>query len=154
MRDFFHGWRRKTGCVTLIVAFAIYAAWMRSLVRHDQVALPWGQDIYCVESMSGQLDLGRLTVKGEQVAASWWSDDFTQEKIHQFREHPNTQVIDYISEANLEWRWDWAGFLFEIGKSPDDRAEHYLFPYWSLALPISFLSAYLILWKARKISRG
>lgn len=39
MGAFFHGWRRKTGCVTLAVAMLLMALWIRSDILFDQVAL-------------------------------------------------------------------------------------------------------------------
>lgn len=39
MGTFFHGWRRKTGCVTLTVAMLLLALWIRSDILFDQIAL-------------------------------------------------------------------------------------------------------------------
>ena len=50
MREFFHGWRRKTGCVTLLLALAALAAWGRSQITRsrfsaDTVTIPFGGGI-------------------------------------------------------------------------------------------------------------
>ena len=40
MREFFQGWRRKTGCVTLFMALAVLAAWGRSQISADTLTIP------------------------------------------------------------------------------------------------------------------
>ena len=37
MAAFFHGWRRKTGCVTLMMALLLMALWVRSDWQVDVV---------------------------------------------------------------------------------------------------------------------
>ncbi len=151
MREVFHGWRRKLGCVTLVMALVVYGAWMRSRVRHDLVILPWGSDIYCIESMWGQIDLGRVTVQNNRMRASWKSDEITQANWRWVDEQGNPRAVDYLTEVDeVEWRWDWVGFHFGAGHTSQHRTEDYLFPYWSVAIPLTLLSAYLILWKPRK----
>lgn len=36
--EFFHGWRRKAGCVTLMLAVLLMALWIRSDILFDQIA--------------------------------------------------------------------------------------------------------------------
>jgi hypothetical protein len=38
MRDFFKGWRRKVGCVTLVMACAVATGWLRSMLTDDYIA--------------------------------------------------------------------------------------------------------------------
>jgi len=40
MSEFFHGWRRKAGCVTLVMASAICGVWTRSLYVCDRFWIP------------------------------------------------------------------------------------------------------------------
>lgn len=35
MHEFFHGWQRKVGCVTLVMALAVCAMWIRNSVVSD-----------------------------------------------------------------------------------------------------------------------
>lgn len=39
MWSFFHGWRRKAGVVTLVMALAMAAAWVRSCVVDDLIQI-------------------------------------------------------------------------------------------------------------------
>ena len=42
MREFFRGWRRKLGCIALVMAISACAQWWRSYALVDQVQLPIG----------------------------------------------------------------------------------------------------------------
>ena len=44
MGDFFHGLRRKTGCVTLAIALMFMGAWVRSLRSFDEINCPLGNE--------------------------------------------------------------------------------------------------------------
>ena len=44
MGDFFHGWRRKTGCVTLVAALMLLGGWLKSLRSFDEINCPLGND--------------------------------------------------------------------------------------------------------------
>ena len=63
-----------------------------------------------------------------------------------------SRIEDPYSASGIEWHWRWVG----IGSVKDMVAceESYyirlLIPYWLIVLPITLLSAYLILWKPRK----
>ena len=45
MREVFQGWRRKTGCVTLLMALAVLAAWGRSQISADTITIPLAGEI-------------------------------------------------------------------------------------------------------------
>ncbi len=56
MGDFFHSWRRKMGCVTLMLALMWMALWMRSRDRFDQIIVPLGNKAINVASMQVSVD--------------------------------------------------------------------------------------------------
>lgn len=41
MREFFTGWRRKAGCITLVMSLALMAASSRSHVIEDLITIPF-----------------------------------------------------------------------------------------------------------------
>ena len=45
MRDFFKGWRRKVGCITLVMACLLISGWLRSLQSLEFVEFPSGQNL-------------------------------------------------------------------------------------------------------------
>jgi hypothetical protein len=54
-----------------------------------------------------------------------------------------------IGEA--KWRWVWCGFDFcDSANDSDVQSRSRIIPYWSLVLPLTLLSAWLILIKPRK----
>jgi hypothetical protein len=56
MREFFRGWRRKVGCVTLLLACMFTTCWVRSLTKWDEVNLDRGLGhIDAVESHAGEI---------------------------------------------------------------------------------------------------
>jgi hypothetical protein len=44
MHEFFRGWRRKTGCVILVVACFLMIGWIRSLVWRDSTIIRTDSD--------------------------------------------------------------------------------------------------------------
>jgi hypothetical protein len=58
MREFFKGWRRKAGCVTLVLAGAILIVWMRSqLITDTHMVRHAYRKHYVVTSKSGCLEI-------------------------------------------------------------------------------------------------
>lgn len=58
MHTFFHGWRRKAGVVTLVLALAVLVAWMRSQFvtdTYDLFEYHAGSRLLVLESRSGWL---------------------------------------------------------------------------------------------------
>ena len=55
MCHFFCGWRRKVGCVTLVMALAIVGIWIRSFQIHDRLWLQFPTAIQLVYSYQGCL---------------------------------------------------------------------------------------------------
>lgn len=39
MKEFFHSWQRKAGCITLVMACVLMGMWIRSDIVFDQVVL-------------------------------------------------------------------------------------------------------------------
>ena len=66
MREFFRGWRRKTGCVTLVMACALIGAWLRSYVICDEIQISDDHgDIREFASVSGWLYLLDWSYQGD-----------------------------------------------------------------------------------------
>ena len=112
MGEFFQGWRRKAGCLTLALACVLTVAWMRSRVVDDR------------------LQLASQTLISSAGSIAWLSD-------------PSGDVIDWSSDPA-----DPDGVVFLLGYGRETRLIMSL-PYWSLVLPPTLLSAWLI-WGARK----
>jgi hypothetical protein len=166
MRDFFKPWRRKAGCVTLVMACLFAAGWVRSRSFHDTfthgvvaqkmtyglTSCPLG--ISLVKSEWGErekndhgvadLTYPDFTDVDTIIIPSWWNcnrigpnDDFHQ---------------GFFLFQSIDWRWKFCGIDFGQTHNHHDpifRRKYWLFPYWSIVLPLTLLSAYLLLSKPR-----
>ncbi|HEY4263122.1 MAG TPA: hypothetical protein VGM98_23370 [Schlesneria sp.] len=103
----FHGWRRKAGCVALVVACFLFIAWTRSLIVSDAI-------------------LGR---------SRWISLD-SEGKTYDLIVSRDGAVRNIYRTSQMG-----GGFRDE---------EVFAVSYAIVILPLTLLSAYLILWKPRK----
>lgn len=77
MREFFKGWRRKVGCVTLLMALLLAVGWVRSYQDQEIVIEYRGQSAnYFIHSREGilcgvgdQISYGQFQL----WSASYWS---------------------------------------------------------------------------------
>ncbi len=119
MREFFGGWRRKVGCVTLVMAVLFTASWVRSYFSHDGVAFPMFARKHTVHARKAEIRVLSHDPLG-RAGAYAWSDAIA----------PDVEL--------------------DFGTLPDSyRATHRTYAHWALVLPLTLLSAYLILWKPR-----
>lgn len=128
MRDFFRGWKRKVGCVTLVLACAFAATWVRSFSVQDFIPLPKLRTA-ALATESGCLVLLRETeavllseVPGLDVI--WANVDGIENPMN-----PMPPVATMVASAYFEK----AGSI----------------PYWSLVSPLTLLSGWLLLRKPR-----
>ena len=127
MGEFFKGWRRKAGLVTLGTACVLMVGWIRSRVMYDVMALSAFGRFNVVESELGRI----LWLASDRDQSAWqqlgWrslslSDPRLNNLVH-------TEIVMRYLGKHV-----WALGL----------------PYWSLVLPLTLLSAWLILGKPRK----
>lgn len=153
MKEFFHGWRRKAGLLTLFVACLFMAIWVRSLLVLDRFCLPQpDRMILTLDGACRWLSYTPLAdsdfTPGKPSRFKWISSELTEEGRN------NYDAFFMLSGGNIHWRWHWGGFDFgavsETIQMPPKRYEIRQIPYWSVVLPLTLLSAYLILWKPRK----
>src|SRR4051812_36708326 len=124
MREFFRGWRRKAGCIALMMALLLTVAWTRSYFFNDEFHLPYGQSTYFASSIHGRIGWGRQTPSHPSDRVEWLSFNLTKMKVGDSRESCDLQVCRR-----------WAGFRFELGtlKYQPSRIEieTWMIPYWS-----------------------
>lgn len=69
MGEFFRGWRRKVGCLTLVMACLTMGGWIRSLFRTDEVMIWEGDWIgYYVSSTPHRIHCQRMVQAGSSLA--------------------------------------------------------------------------------------
>ncbi|MBS0201956.1 MAG: hypothetical protein JSS49_03590 [Planctomycetes bacterium] len=141
----FHGWRRKAGCGTLVMALAVMSGWIRSGSIRDQVIFPYADfETVSLISFDRSLLWGRhhderfkSTIKLPVCANSPLGTTF---------------VSFFDNESGVEWYWQWCGFgVGEVRhKTMRDLLKFWIIPYWSIVSPLTLLSAYLILWPGKR----
>ncbi|MDB5342636.1 MAG: hypothetical protein JWP89_1013 [Schlesneria sp.] len=124
MHTFFHGWRRKAGCITLVMALALTCAWIRSYALFDIVYFATPGRSHAVVSTSGKL----CWVTGHEGAE--WFEWYTLSK---------SGDDGGIEAAEAAYFGD-----------PSVFVSQQIISYWIPTLPLTLLSAYLIFWKPRK----
>ena len=124
MGEFFRGWRRKAGLGTLAMACVLALGWMRSYtVAGDAAWFGIGSQQQLMMSRAGRVTCESYPVSGEAV----W------------------MVRSYNKSGPL---------LSEMRLDLEERnLPGWVIPYWSLVLPLTLLSAWLILGK-RPTSRA
>jgi hypothetical protein len=141
MREFFRGWRRKVGCVTLLMACALLVGWVRSHVVLDSL------------SFSVRCQVTESLVSGGGLVA-WQAKTNTSPPSVTWNTAPVTDSFDGFNFPSMRCSWRRFGFgLGEFVPEEEFDTERIVFrivPYWSLILPLTLLSAYLILWKPRQ----
>jgi hypothetical protein len=132
MGEFLRGWRRKVGCVTLLLACAVVGMWVRSYFG--------GMDHVVQPIVGSIITLHKSPSTSHPVI---WVSTPLQDPD---RKHWMKGNLGYHSDQWL--RREWGGFVFSHHvKQPRLQL---VFPYWSIILPLTLLSAYLILvpsWK-------
>lgn len=142
MGDFFHGWRRKAGCVTLVMACALTSEWTRSPTTDNEI--PLSRTVGFVSS-HGSLTVVVMDRGGHR--AEWYP----------------AQSDRIIYHTGRSWSKKWRRTVAVVNLGTDeygnaerveDIARWCRVPYWSIVVPLTLLSAYLILWKPRKRGSG
>ena len=129
---YFKPWRRKIGVLTLVMALALMGLWLRSLSKLDSVALngsPWQ---YVVSSGFGQLHIWQTS--------------------HQVGLEP-MRIAFGEKLKNVEGYNYQLGFIrlcFMSSGNSDEVVRLCFIPFWVIVIPLTLLSAYLLLSKPSK----
>jgi hypothetical protein len=146
MHTYFHSWRRKAGVITLVMACVFMGAWIRSLRVQDQLVVPRRDSAHLFASRNGIL--GWVRVSPLLATIEWSSIAVTG------------TMEDSWGDAEAHWRWHYCGIDIGAatltaksqGRVIKMQFEQWGVPYWTIVMPPTLLSAYLILWKPRKRS--
>jgi hypothetical protein len=122
MREFFHGWRRKVGVAALVMACVLGCIWYRSTLIGDRFSIAG----YVGVSQFGSISLG-------------YQPEFSS-MPPLFQSHILNKTVKIklpgggtMTVSNPRWTHVGQEILL-----------------WPLVVPLSLLSAYLILWQPRK----
>ena len=162
MVDYFKPLRRKLGLGTLVLACVFAAIWTRSLFMSDSVfypansQLPPRYDDASVRDQDGNdMTVGVWSCDG-CLAIEYALDAVVSVTMFDFGEpwfvhrlgfgHPG---IAQFQQCDGEWVWRSCGFGKVESRNSLMFTTVWLFPYWSVVLPLTLLSAWLLLSKSR-----
>ena len=141
MREFFRGWRRKVGCVTLVMACAITLLWLRSRFQSEQICFRPSDTIEI------QIELVDATA---DCACRWATrETFSEFNVIDWQSGPRRHSHQYrgtVPQIRL------MEFSYVRPDCPSPRGNSIILhaPYPIPATILTLLSAYLLLWKPRK----
>lgn len=136
MREFFRGWRRKLGVVTLGLALLVMGWWIRSLYSTD------GMTISCEKECT----LYQLVSIDSSLA--WKHSDWSANRsipIIPLWETVEAFKLDEVvlSPGTVRFRW-WGFYIVDL-VFPERTTRWWIVPYWSIVIPLTLLSAFLLL---------
>ena len=149
--------RRKLGVVTLVIACVLAAGWVRSFEKRESLHLTLWQVQNIVISVDGKLVIARCPAIMQFGVIGWITLPTTSvfgPRNGSLRPVGASTLFN-VHEGNFnkfEWRRQFFGFdCGTIVRASDSaRRIRYIFaPYWSLVIPLTLLSAYLLLSKPR-----
>ena len=166
MVEFFQGWRRKFGVVTLVMALVLMGGWMRSESRIDHLWISVNNVVCWFFSGGNSLRLMTQVrpqpfIPPEESEPMFHWATITNNQLRGAKFHNQRPVIDLSAEIVNRWPfertgcWGGMGFEFERFIRTDDVKEEAHFasvsvPYWSITIPLTLKSLWLLLFKPRK----
>jgi len=156
MSDFFNGWRRKIGCVTLMMALVFTGGWVRSTFMFDGIEVVSIKSKYLISSIRGQIRWFSAHSDQARVQKQEIRFPSAELKASDKPERPTTRnqssviVGDFYLISETE-AW---GHYSDLVQTPGPRVQVSEImaqaPYWSITIPLTLLSAFLLLSKPRK----
>jgi len=144
MREFFKGWRRKAGSMTLVMALALAGMWARSRVHEDTFRLRTSRSTDLTVEFAGsavkvrfQWETSNNGPDGGSMGPDKWLEWNTSAGSF------SIPILFPITQPG-----GWASHYGRFYK--EGKANAVWIPYSTSVLVSTLLSAYLILWKPRK----
>jgi len=145
MGEFFHGWQRKIGLMTLVMTLALIGGWVRSEYNSDFMDVKRDDTIYSVNSVGGGINFGRRT----ELKTGWYWILSTRRLTDLYPDGIPTEITPWMEQHEFKWRLDLLGFHIGVARLSrlGIRDEDCMIPYWSIVLPLTAISAFLLLSK-------
>jgi len=150
MSMFFPGWRRKLGCVTLVLTCVLMLAWIRSPLNSDRLFLELGTSTVVLASNQNGLWYATTHFSDHRYHPTMLraqSDVFSLPgRRMPFSDDPFNHLQGW--DWNHEWRWDYCGFhLGEFRNKKHFRdicLKFRIVPHWFFVIPSTAVAAFLL----------
>jgi len=151
MGEFFRGWKRKVGVVTLLMACVFAGGWLRSEMNDEVVNCAFWETNHAIRSFDGKIQFRRAAPHYGTIFLSWDSIKASH-KIEPKQDWEDDEDDDW-KNYNILWRTDLVyGFHYGVGthkKFEARRLELWNIPYWSITITLTALSAFLLIKKPK-----
>ena len=152
MREFFRGWRRKAGLVTLMLALVFMMGWISSFSASIHLNLrPTEFTMLSIASIGGSLAFGGTDGRELKFIPNYhiWSiSDFID--IHDERLRKNgKQRFRWLAFEIIDFEEDY--YVGEIKPVARVHLRILICPYWSIVVPLTAISTWLLLSKPHTI---
>jgi hypothetical protein len=144
VREFFKGWRRKFGCITLVTACVFAVGWVRGYCVEDQLWLGLsGRGNVWDRLFSSRRGIGLIRWESKSLSTYFtWSPGWITKVLDENCDFLGDLAETY-PESTIQWRRGSAGF--DIGSTSHQAKNISTFfivvPYWSVVFPLTLLSA-------------
>ena len=146
MGEYFKPMRRKIGCITLLMACVFVGGWVRSLRIQDAIVVPYGRGssvqvvsaCQCLILVSASDPMSPVSMN----KFSWWSESVPSYLGDYYR----LRFMEVIPTIKCR-RFHPSEFRHS---QTSTVANCYHIPYWSIVIPLTLISAFLLLSKPRK----
>jgi hypothetical protein len=142
MREFLKGWRRKLGCVTLLLAMVFLGIWVRTLIVTDQLEMMVGDSKHYFTSTEGCFRWTCHHKRPKEASSLIW---------YSIEDGSPGQPLDNEGAIKWHWRWNWCLFDVGSGQYRGSRLLTWACPYW-IGIPLAGLSAALLILSPRNHS--
>ncbi|MEI8017188.1 MAG: hypothetical protein WCH39_03260 [Schlesneria sp.] len=147
MREFFQSWRRKIGVVTLLMACVLMGGWMRNYFIRDSVNIPTGSSS-SIEFISRYQCLNLVVMWSSIPDSEMASFRIYHQKEEEEIGFPAGKFLfGGFARDHFPFRPSWFSFSNEVRTT---SLMIFSLPYWSITIPLTLLSGWLLLSKPRQ----
>jgi len=125
MSSFFHGWRRKTGCIALVMATVFVLGWIRSYDYGDFLTCESNDRLRVIASVDGRL--------------YYWSSD-SKPGLWPLSGYATLPLVWLAPEMRDQMR----------GIAALHRGQEWSIAYWQPTVLLTPLSACLLIWPGKR----
>lgn len=158
MRGFFRGWKQKVGLLTLVIACALSVEWARSFTICDGVAVTFYRSRYSARSYRQQILWDHHSIATGQLYHPFFNhfsvEIATAQHLDPFSSLRERDWCWIAGDFYIAHGWGMAGHPSNFVPTPGPPVRYSLLiaqtPFWSIVLPLTLLSAWLLLSKPRK----
>lgn len=147
MGEFFKPWRRRCGVVTLVMAYVFATGWVRSLSFFEGITCPTGTRMAFGLISNNQHVLfiaGLFGGRDSYIVAGFPELDWDSRQVE--------ELSEIYAESDMSWRFGWR--YFGVHYSQRQGATFCIFPYWSVTIPLTLISLWLLITKSRKSTQS